>query len=220
MGRAVGVTRGGGPSLRGAVRGAHGSSISADGGASPISRGENAAPGVELFQEMTSRSFGALLIVVLLTTGCALRDQSDTRREQDSSLPRVVRIKEGKVIFWLKPDAVEAAKGLGRKFRRCGWRFSGPRRQDTPQSRDRCVPRCQPRVDDRGHRGGRKNASKHPDTGRTHTEWFFGTRNLPLWAGYTIGYQIARRFVRAKAISAGAAATTPAAGILRGNRHD
>jgi hypothetical protein len=29
-------------------------------------------------------------------------------------LPRVVRIREGKVIFWLKPDAVEAAKGLGR----------------------------------------------------------------------------------------------------------
>jgi uncharacterized protein YjaZ len=51
-------------------------------------------------------------------------------------------------------------------------------------------------------------------------EWFFGTGNLPRWAGYTIGYQIARRFVRAKAISAGAAATTPAATILRGNRHD
>jgi hypothetical protein len=31
-------------------------------------------------------------------------------------LPRVVRIREGKVIFWLKPDAVEAAKGLGRNL--------------------------------------------------------------------------------------------------------
>jgi hypothetical protein len=65
---------------------------------------------------MTTRSFAALLVVVLLTTGCALRDQSDARREQDSSLPRVVRIREGKVIFWLKPDAVEAAKGLGRNL--------------------------------------------------------------------------------------------------------
>ena len=31
-------------------------------------------------------------------------------------MPRVVRIREGKVIFWLKPDAVEAAKGLGRNL--------------------------------------------------------------------------------------------------------
>jgi hypothetical protein len=65
---------------------------------------------------MSTRSFAALLIVVLLTTGCAPRDQSDARREQDSSLPRVVRVREGKVIFWLKPDAVEGAKGLGRNL--------------------------------------------------------------------------------------------------------
>lgn len=49
-----------------------------------------------------------------------------------------------------------------------------------------------------------------------HEEWFFGAGRPPRWAGYTLGYALVRRYLRAHATSAADSVRTPARVIVRG----
>lgn len=58
-----------------------------------------------------------------------------------------------------------------------------------------------------------------PDEGALHDAWFFGKRGLPRWAGYRLGYAIARSFLdRTDGVSAADLSTVSAADVLRGYR--
>lgn len=54
-----------------------------------------------------------------------------------------------------------------------------------------------------------------PDDGAQHDSWFYGGRGLPRWAGYRLGYAIARAYLdRHPDVTATDLATTPASLLL------
>ena len=60
-----------------------------------------------------------------------------------------------------------------------------------------------------------------PDDGAQHDSWFYGGRGLPRWAGYRIGYAIARAYLEHHPDSSAAGlAVTSAERIVSGSRYD
>ncbi len=60
-----------------------------------------------------------------------------------------------------------------------------------------------------------------PDDGAQHDSWFYGGRGLPRWAGYRLGYAIARAYLDGHPDATAAdLATTSAEQILSGSNYD
>jgi len=75
-----------------------------------------------------------------------------------------------------------------------------------------------PRVDEgagtRRLGGRRRRLGEFED----HAEWFFGSGDLPRWAGYTLGFDIVSGYLRRHpALTAADLVTTDAETILRGS---